>query len=435
MTTTSTATMLFADLVSSTERQSRMGDDASDEFRGRLFGALRHAAEQSRGDVIKFLGDGLMVVFRASTLDALTCALTMHDNAASLDPFDPPLLRIGISAGEVSEDGGDVFGMPVIEAARLCAAAQPSQTLATDVVRALIGNRGRFELAYVGDLELKGIPEPVTTVQLRRLGVDATDIRLEPSRPTTEPLRPPTPAAAAFPSLPPNPPTTAEPAAPRSTASPNLTATEAALGAVATGRPQVSKSRWITALIGGAAIAALAIFAIGSLGGDDEKDTTASAETVVAPLNPTEQSDPAALTEPVVEEPSDRSIAVDLSAASPQASAPLDGPAGSSEPAPFPLADQIVDLAFYPGVTRYVFTFEVPAGTQITVYWTSSAETVEVPITVTIDRPVGEDIELSVLAFDATDQFTGTDGVHTITVEAPAGTVGAGQLQVATSQP
>jgi Adenylate and Guanylate cyclase catalytic domain len=434
--------MLFADLVSSTERQSRMGDDASDEFRGRLFGALRHAAEQSRGDVIKFLGDGLMVVFRASTLDALTCALTMHDNAASLDPFDPPLLRIGISAGEVSEDGGDVFGMPVIEAARLCAAAQPSQTLATDVVRALIGNRGRFELAYVGDLELKGIPEPVTTVQLRRLGADATDIRLEPSRPSTDLLRPPAPAAAAFPPLPPKPPTATEPAArQRATA-----AADASTTAVASGRPQTSKSRWIAAALGGAAIAALAIFAISSLGGaDDQQDAAASVETDATPQNqaqestpsaPTQESADAAPTEPAVEEPTNDSAAVDISVAAPSdASAPLNGPAGSSEPAPFPLADQIVDLAFYPGVTRYVFTFEVPAGTQITVYWTSSAETIDVPIAVTIDRPVGEDIELNVLGFDATDQFTGTDGVHTITVEAPADTVGAGQLQVATSQP
>ncbi|HAP77570.1 MAG TPA: adenylate/guanylate cyclase domain-containing protein, partial [Acidimicrobiaceae bacterium] len=80
MSTTSTATVMFCDLVSSTERQTRLGDDAADVFRRRLFAAMRAAAEQSRGKVIKSLGDGVMVVFQASILDALKCAVDLHEN-------------------------------------------------------------------------------------------------------------------------------------------------------------------------------------------------------------------------------------------------------------------------------------------------------------------------------------------------------------------
>jgi class 3 adenylate cyclase len=424
MTTTSTATMLFADLVSSTERQSRMGDDASDEFRRRLFGALRHAAEQSRGDVIKYLGDGLMVVFRASTLDALTCALVMHENAASIDPFDPPLLRIGISAGEVSEDDGDVFGMPVIEAARLCAAAQPSQTLATDVVRALVGNRGRFELASVGDLELKGIPEPVATVQLRRLAADAPDSRFAMIYPLADTTLPSVPGAAAFPALPSTPPS----APPSLRAAMPLTPSVSATATESQTPSSGSRTRLTALVVGGVAVIAVALLAVKALGGGDESPAGAGSVDSVQTVS----TDAAASVDTVAVNVSDSS---EPNVAQPEAPTQVSGPAASSEPVPFVLEDQRATVAFYPGVTQRVFTFEVPPGTQIIVYWTSNTELEEVPVDVGIDRPVGEDIKLNVIGFDGTDFFTGTEGLHTVTVEVPEGTVGSGDLQISTTEP
>lgn len=168
MSATATVTVLFCDLVGSTERLSRLGDDAGDEFRRRFFAALRAAIEHHRGIEVKNLGDGVMVVFPTSAVDAIACALEMHELAASLDPHDPALLRVGLSAGEVSHEGDDWFGTPVVEAARLCSAADSGGTLATDVVRALVGSRGTYELASIGDLELKGLPRPVATVSVRR---------------------------------------------------------------------------------------------------------------------------------------------------------------------------------------------------------------------------------------------------------------------------
>jgi class 3 adenylate cyclase len=139
---TATVTVLFCDLVASTERHQLHGDDAADEFRREFFAALRAAADASSGNVVKNTGDGLMVVFRDSAVDAVSCATKMHENVEALDVDPPAYIRIGISAGEASTEHGDWFGTPVIEAARLCDAADTGQTLVNDVVRVLVGSRG-----------------------------------------------------------------------------------------------------------------------------------------------------------------------------------------------------------------------------------------------------------------------------------------------------
>lgn len=166
MAGTQTVTILFCDLVASTERRARLGDDAFDEFTVRFMAALRHAIADSNGEEVKNAGDGLMVVFSRSVADAVVCAASMHRAVAQLDPHDPPLLRVGISTGEVAEDGGDFSGMPIVEAARLEAAAEPGKTLANSVVRTLVGTRRAFRFRDVGALTLKGIPAPLSAVEV-----------------------------------------------------------------------------------------------------------------------------------------------------------------------------------------------------------------------------------------------------------------------------
>ncbi len=163
---TATVTVLFCDLVGSTERQSRIGDDANDEFRRSFFAVLRAAVASSHGEVVKTIGDAVMAVFRDSALDAVTCAAAMHQGVAALDGDHPVQIRIGISAGEAAEEDGDWFGTPVVEAARLEALASPGQTLITDVVRVLVGTRGGFAFRIVGERTLKGLPGPVSVVEL-----------------------------------------------------------------------------------------------------------------------------------------------------------------------------------------------------------------------------------------------------------------------------
>jgi class 3 adenylate cyclase len=89
MATTATVTVLFCDVVGSTERLSRLGDDAGDEFRRSLFARLRACVDDAGGREVKNLGDGLMVVFQRSAIDALVCAQAMHREAAALDATDP----------------------------------------------------------------------------------------------------------------------------------------------------------------------------------------------------------------------------------------------------------------------------------------------------------------------------------------------------------
>ena len=102
MARTQHVTILFCDLVASTERRARLGDDAFDEFTERFMAALRAAISQHQGREVSSAGDGMMVVFPDSVVDAVACAIDMHPAVAALDPHDPPQLRIGISSGEVA---------------------------------------------------------------------------------------------------------------------------------------------------------------------------------------------------------------------------------------------------------------------------------------------------------------------------------------------
>ena len=70
-------------------------------------------------------------------------------------------IRIGISAGDVTLEDNDCFGTPVVEAARLCAAAIGGQILVADLVRVLARGRGGHSFTSGGERELKGLPEPV----------------------------------------------------------------------------------------------------------------------------------------------------------------------------------------------------------------------------------------------------------------------------------
>ena len=166
MARTQAVTILFCDLVSSTERRARLGDDAFDAFTHRFMGELRAAIADADGREVSSAGDGLMVVFPESVADALACAAAMHSRVAALDAEDPPRLRIGISCGEVAQEGTEYSGMPIVEAARLEAAATPGRTLASAVVRSLVGTRRAFRFRDVGALSLKGIPEPLATVEV-----------------------------------------------------------------------------------------------------------------------------------------------------------------------------------------------------------------------------------------------------------------------------
>ena len=72
-----TVTILFTDLVGSTELAARLGDDAADDIRRGYFAALRSALAATAGEEVKTLGDGIMAAF-SSTVDAIEAAVRME---------------------------------------------------------------------------------------------------------------------------------------------------------------------------------------------------------------------------------------------------------------------------------------------------------------------------------------------------------------------
>jgi class 3 adenylate cyclase/tetratricopeptide (TPR) repeat protein len=161
-----TISVLFTDLVGSTELSSRVGPARTEELRVAHFAALREALASHEGTEVKNLGDGLMVAFGSlgHALDgavAMQQAMARH-NAKGGEQLE---IRIGLSTGDATEEDGDYFGDPVVEAARLNANAGPGQILVPEIVCTL-SRRTAHAYASVGDLELKGMPEPVAAYEL-----------------------------------------------------------------------------------------------------------------------------------------------------------------------------------------------------------------------------------------------------------------------------
>ena len=157
MATTENITVLFTDLVGSTEMASAISPEAADELRRKHFSSLRQAIASSGGSEVKNLGDGLMVVFPVASA-ALSCAVAMQqavhrDNTETERPLG---LRVGVSAGEATREAEDYFGDPVIEAARLCARANAGQILISDLVRANAGRRSSHTFSSLGITRAQG---------------------------------------------------------------------------------------------------------------------------------------------------------------------------------------------------------------------------------------------------------------------------------------
>jgi CheY-like chemotaxis protein len=161
--------VLFTDVVGSTELLPALGPEAAEQLRHLHFADMRGALAVHRGREVKTLGDGFMAVFDSAT-DALSCAVTMQ--RATRRHGGPLRIRVGVSVGEAVEEDNDFFGVPVIEASRLCAAAEGDQILVADIVRLLAGGSGLHRFELLAPMVLKGLPEPVPVCEV---GWDADD--------------------------------------------------------------------------------------------------------------------------------------------------------------------------------------------------------------------------------------------------------------------
>jgi len=163
-----TLTVLFTDLVGSTELRAKLGEDAAEVVRRAHDSLIATVVDASGGHMIKGLGDGFLATF-GSAASAVSAAVAIQQGIDAQKPPAPDValaVRIGLSVGDVSVEDGDVFGTPVIEAARLCDLAEGGQILASAVIETLARRRDGHGYRDKGPLELKGLPDPVPTVEV-----------------------------------------------------------------------------------------------------------------------------------------------------------------------------------------------------------------------------------------------------------------------------
>jgi class 3 adenylate cyclase len=127
------ATVLFSDIVASTERAGRLGDRRWRELLNVHDELARRLVEEFGGRLVKTTGDGLLATFDGPGR-GIRCAAALRDELGGIGVQ----LRVGLHAGEVELRDGDVGGIAVHIAARVMAAARPGEILVSRTVRDLI---------------------------------------------------------------------------------------------------------------------------------------------------------------------------------------------------------------------------------------------------------------------------------------------------------
>jgi class 3 adenylate cyclase/esterase/lipase len=147
------ATIMFTDIVSSTERAAKLGDRAWRDLLGTHDEVMRRQLERFQGRPVKTLGDGFLATFDGPAR-AIHCARAAVDSVRELGVE----IRAGLHTGEVEVMGDDVGGMAVHIAARVGAKAEAGEVLVSSTVRDLVVG-SRIEFDERGSHELKGVPD------------------------------------------------------------------------------------------------------------------------------------------------------------------------------------------------------------------------------------------------------------------------------------
>jgi class 3 adenylate cyclase len=155
-------TVLFTDIVDSTALTQRLGDIAAMAFLRVHDTIVRDALSALGGREVKHTGDGIMACF-VSAAAAARCATRIQRALAQHEQQNnevPVKVRIGAAAGEPVENHLDLFGSTVQLAARLCAHAEPQQSLVSDLVAELCVGKG-LTFRNLGEVSFKGFDRPV----------------------------------------------------------------------------------------------------------------------------------------------------------------------------------------------------------------------------------------------------------------------------------
>lgn len=146
------ATVLFTDIVGSTERAVQLGDITWRELLERHDAMVRRAIARHRGRAVKTIGDGFLATFDGPAR-AIRCAVEIRDDARGLG-LD---VRAGLHTGECELLGEDIGGLGVHIGARVAALAKPSEVLVSRTVTDLVAGAG-IAFQPRGLHQLKGVP-------------------------------------------------------------------------------------------------------------------------------------------------------------------------------------------------------------------------------------------------------------------------------------
>ena len=147
------STVLFTDIVGSTERATQLGDAAWAAALANHDRVVERHITAARGVVVKSTGDGVLATFDGPAR-AIDCACAIRDAVEDLGLS----IRAGLHTGEVELGDGDIHGIAVHIAARIMSLAAPGEVLVSGVIPPLVlGSRLRFDDR--GSHNLKGVPD------------------------------------------------------------------------------------------------------------------------------------------------------------------------------------------------------------------------------------------------------------------------------------
>jgi class 3 adenylate cyclase len=146
------ATVLFTDIVGSTERVAELGDRRWRELVSAHDAAVRRELERFRGREVDTAGDGFLATFDGPAR-GIRCACAIREALRGVGLE----VRVGLHTGECELDGEKVRGIAVSTGARIAAVAGPAEVLVSSTVKDLVAGSG-IEFEDRGEHELKGVP-------------------------------------------------------------------------------------------------------------------------------------------------------------------------------------------------------------------------------------------------------------------------------------
>jgi len=148
------ATILFVDIVRSTEKAAKLGDARWTQVMGHYYAAVRKELKTLRGKEVVTTGDGLLATFKAPAA-GVHCATAIREAVRTLGLE----IRVGLHAGEYKVSGGEVVGLAFHIGARVAAKARAGEVLVSSAVKDLLMSQSKIRFRDHGVHQLKGVPE------------------------------------------------------------------------------------------------------------------------------------------------------------------------------------------------------------------------------------------------------------------------------------